>query len=296
MYFVTFEFKGNTNIGVLTKDKGAVIPLQAANAKLPNTMNEFLDQGEAALELVRAIIANPASPQIPLSQVRLLAPIPRPRKNIFCVGKNYYEHAMEFGTQFENKDSASVVPEYPVLFTKLPTTVIGPDDVIDSHSNLTSQLDYEVELTVVIGRKGTAIPQEKAMDYVFGYTIINDVTARELQKKHSQWLIGKGLDTFCPMGPYLVHKSVISDIENLSITTKVNGELRQKANTGDLIFKIPEIIATLSAGITLEPGDIIATGTPAGVGLGFKPPKFLKAGDSLELEIAEIGILKNTVG
>jgi 2-keto-4-pentenoate hydratase/2-oxohepta-3-ene-1,7-dioic acid hydratase in catechol pathway len=296
MYFVTFQTKGKTHMGVLTKDKRAVIPLQAADAKLPNTMIELLEQGEKVLEKVRSLFADTGSPKIFLSEVRLLAPIPRPRKNIFCVGKNYYEHAMEFGTKFEKQDAASVVPPHPVLFSKVPTSVIGPNDVIDSHSNLTSQLDYEVELAVVIGKKGVAIPQDKAMDYVFGYTIINDVTARELQKKHNQWLIGKGLDTFCPMGPYLTHKSAVSNIENLAITLKVNGELRQSANTGQLIFKIPEIIATLSAGITLEPGDIIATGTPAGVGLGFNPTKFLKAGDLLELEIGEIGILKNTVG
>ena len=161
--------------------------------------------------------------------------------------------------------------------------------------DLTQQVDYEVELGVIIGKRAKKVARGEAMDYVFGYTIINDVTARDLQKRHSQWIIGKGLDTFCPMGPYLVHKSAISDVENLNISLKLNGELRQNANTGQLIFKIPELIAIISAGVTLEPGDIIATGTPAGVGLAMNPPTFLKPGDEMELAISELGILKNKI-
>jgi len=300
MYLVTYESKGKVDIGVLTKDKSAVIPLQAAEkhyqktAILPASINEFLDLGESGVQMVQTILSklDASGPSIPLADVRVLAPIPRPRKNIFCVGKNYVEHALEFD---RTKDASVAVPKYPVIFSKLPTTVIGPNDQVDSHSAITSELDYEVELAVVIGKKGADISQEKAMDYVFGYTIINDVTARDVQKKHAQWLRGKGMDTFAPMGPYLVHKSAVPNPENLSITSKINDELRQNGNTGDLIFKIPELIATISAGITLEPGDIIATGTPAGVAMGFTPPKFLKPGDKMELEITSLGVLCNTI-
>lgn len=300
MYFATFAKDGKTDIGVLTADKKAVLPLAAAekhvlgSQTLPATMLELLDAGQPAVDTVAKILAtaDDKCPKLALSEVKLLAPIPRPRKNIFCIGKNYREHAMEF----EKVKDESAIPKHPVIFSKPPTTVIGPEAVIDSHSEVTQGLDYEVELAVVIGRKGTNIPQAKAMDYVFGYTIMNDVTARDLQKRHSQWLKGKGLDTFAPMGPFLVHKSAVADVTNLKITSKVNGELRQNANTGDLIFSIPVLIETLSAGITLEPGDLIATGTPAGVGGAMTPPKYLKAGDKLELEITGLGALKNTVG
>ena len=301
MYFVTYEMKGIQQIGLLAKAKNGIIPLQSAEKEffhqstLPGTMMEFLEQGEAALTIAKKIADREtnSTPLIDFKKVRLLAPIPKPRKNIFCIGKNYREHALEFE---KTKDPNIAVPKFPVIFSKPPTAVIGPDAVIKSHSEVTQALDYEVELAVVIGRRGSYIAQADAMDYVFGYTIINDVTARDLQQRHAQWLKGKGLDTFAPMGPYLVHKSEIPDPENLSISLKVNGEIRQNANTGDLVFKIPELIATISAGITLEPGDVIATGTPAGVGAGFEPPRFLKPGDKLELAIAGLGVLCNTVG
>ncbi len=286
MYLVTFEYGGKAEAGVLSGDKQRVLPLGG-------TMLEFIDQGQAALDRAAQALAAGDVEGIAVAAVRLLAPIPRPRKNIFCIGKNYREHALEFE---KTKDAAAAVPKFPVIFSKVPTAVIGPDAVIDSHADLTAELDYEVELAVVIGRQGARIPATQAMEHVFGYTIINDVTARDLQKKHAQWLMGKGLDTFAPMGPYLVHKSAVPDPEKLTISSKVNGELRQNASTGDLIFKIPELIATISAGITLEPGDIIATGTPAGVAMGFTPPRFLKAGDELELAIDGLGVLRNTVG
>jgi len=299
MYFATYEKEGKVTIGVLTPDKNLIIPLVAAEkqclktATLPDTMLELLDQGQSAIDTVGKLLAQAsACPQIPLAEIRLLAPIPRPRKNIFCIGKNYVEHAMEFD---KTQDVNVAVPKYPVIFTKPPTTVIGPNALINSHSQVTHELDYEVELAVVIGKKGTYISREQAADHIFGYTIINDVTARDLQKTHMQWFRGKGLDTCAPMGPYLVHKSAVANVENLPISLKVNGEIRQNSNTRDLVFKISELIATISAGLTLEPGDIIATGTPAGVGAGFKPPRFLKKGDQMELSIGEIGVLKNTV-
>lgn len=300
MHLLTYEKAGSEYLGVLTADKKSVIPVCDAEKKclqtatIAGTMLGFLEQGQSAMDVVKKLLDQEADcPKIALADVKVLAPIPRPRKNIFCIGKNYLEHAMEFD---KTKDASVAVPKHPVIFSKPPTAVIGYGDVINSHPQATQELDYEVELAVVIGKKGTYISEENAMDFVFGYTILNDVTARDLQKLHQQWHRGKGLDTFAPMGPYIVDKATVGNVENLPITLKVNGEIRQNANTGDLMFKIPKLIATISNGLTLEPGDIIATGTPAGVAGGFTPPKWLKKGDTLELEIGGIGILKNTVG
>lgn len=233
----------------------------------------------------------------PLTEVKLLAPIDRPRRNLFCVGKNYHEHAKEF--QHSGFDSSAVngetAPEAPVFFTKPASTITGPGDAIPSHADVTDCLDYEAELAIVIGKGGRNIKAANAMEHIFGYTIVNDVTARDLQKRHRQWFLGKGLDGFCPMGPYIVPADQI-DGQNLSIRCWVNGELRQSSNTRDLIFGLPTLIETLSAGITLEPGDVIATGTPAGVGIGFTPPRYLNVGDTVRIEVEGIGVLENVVG
>jgi 2-keto-4-pentenoate hydratase/2-oxohepta-3-ene-1,7-dioic acid hydratase in catechol pathway len=218
----------------------------------------------------------------------LEAPIPRPDKNIFCIGKNYAEHAIEMGSKAD-------IPEHIMVFTKAPTTVIGPDETVLNHKEVTSQLDYEGELAVIIGKTGRAIPKEEALDYVFGYTIINDVTGRDLQSRHKQFFIGKSLDTTCPMGPWIVHSSAVENPNKLDIQTTVNGEMRQSSNTENFIFPIEEIISVLSRGMTLEPGDIIATGTPAGVGKGFKPPRFLQPGDTVEITVEKIGSLTNSI-
>lgn len=300
MHFVTFESKGKTGIGILSNDQNFVIPLQAAeqlyfgSTTLPDTMLELLDQGDAAIETVKKIIAklDDACPKFALAEVNILAPIPRPRKNIFCIGKNYVEHALEFE---KTKDVNIAVPKVPVIFSKPPTCVVGTGAIVKNHSHITSQLDYEVELAVVIGKKASRVTKEKAYDYVFGYTIMNDVSARDLQKAHAQWIMGKGPDTFAPLGPSLVHKSAIPNPHNLYIQSTINGELRQNGNTKDMVFDIPTLIATLSSVVTLEPGDIIATGTPAGVGAGFNPPKFLNRGDEMRLEIEKIGVLTNTI-
>lgn len=300
MHFVTFQFNGKTDIGILSQDKAAVIPLQAAervyckSTTLPDTMLELIDGGETALAVVEKIVAgiDSACPRVPLSDVRILAPIPRPRKNIFCIGKNYVEHALEF-EKTKNVDLA--VPKVPVIFSKPPTCVVGPGATVKNHKHITSRLDYEVELAVVIGKKAFRVTKEEAYDTVFGYTIMNDVSARDLQKAHSQWIMGKGPDTFAPLGPCIVHKSDISNPHDLTIRSFINGEMRQNANTKDMVFDIPTLIATLSSVITLEPGDIIATGTPAGVGAGFNPPKFLQPGDEMRLEIEKIGILINRI-
>lgn len=183
-----------------------------------------------------------------------------------------------------------------MVFTKSPVTVTGHGDAVNSHEEVTSQLDYEGELAVVIGKSGTRISKEEAYDHIFGYTIVNDITARDLQKRHKQFFIGKSLDTTCPMGPVLVHKSLIPDPERLKVETRVNGELRQSGSASDMIFSVAELIETLSMGMTLEAGDIIATGTPSGVGKGFTPPKFLRRGDQIDITIEPIGTLSNQIG
>jgi 2-keto-4-pentenoate hydratase/2-oxohepta-3-ene-1,7-dioic acid hydratase in catechol pathway len=232
-----------------------------------------------------------------LEQIKLLAPIPRPARNIFCVGKNYLNHAHEFsrsGFDAGQSAAADAIPDCPIVFTKPPETVIAHGEPVWSAAEITSSLDYEVELAVIIGRGGRGIRKSEAMGHVWGYTIINDVTARDWQRKHKQWFLGKSFDTFCPMGPIAVTADEL-DAGNLEVKCWVNGELRQNANTRDLIFDVPTIIETISAGITLYPGDIIATGTPEGVGIGFNPPKFLKSGDVVAMEITGLGRLQNTV-
>jgi 2-keto-4-pentenoate hydratase/2-oxohepta-3-ene-1,7-dioic acid hydratase in catechol pathway len=231
---------------------------------------------------------------VALGAIKLIAPIPRPRRNVFCVGKNYHAHAREFaGSGFDSSaKSGGDIPAVPIYFTKVPESVIGPNEPIVIVPEVSSAIDYEAELTVVIGRGGKRITAADAMKHVWGYTIINDVTARDWQSRHSQWLLGKSFDTFCPMGPWLVSADEC-DGTNTGVRCYVNGEKRQDAHTTDLIFDIPTLIETLSAGITLYPGDLIATGTPVGVGIGFKPPKYLKAGDVVRVEIDGIGALQN---
>jgi 2-keto-4-pentenoate hydratase/2-oxohepta-3-ene-1,7-dioic acid hydratase in catechol pathway len=233
----------------------------------------------------------------PIAGQKLMAPIPTPRKNIFCVGKNYHEHAKEFSQSgFDTSATkGEVAPVAPVVFTKAPTTVVADQDTVLSFSDVTSQLDYEAELAVVIGKPGRGIKKADALNHVWGYTIVNDVTARDLQQKHRQWFLGKSMDTFCPMGPVIVTSDEVGDSANLNVQCWINGELRQNANTRDLIFDIPTIIETISAAITLQPGDIIATGTPAGVGIGFNPPKFLKSGDVMKISIDKLGTLTNRI-
>ncbi len=226
-------------------------------------------------------------------KVRLLAPIPTPRKNVFCVGRNYAEHIAE-GDRAQ-KQSVGVT-EHPVYFTKPSTAVIGPDAEIPIFPELSEAIDYEVELAVVIGKQGVNISKADAYDYIFGYTILNDITARDVQRRHGgQYFKGKALDGSCPLGPWIVTADVIGKPDNLAIGLSVNGETRQNGNTGSMIFDIPTLIESLSAGLTLEPGDIIATGTPSGVGYAMEPPQFLKHGDAVVCEIEKIGKLSNTL-
>ncbi|WP_298289453.1 fumarylacetoacetate hydrolase family protein [Novosphingobium sp.] len=239
----------------------------------------------------------PGGDALALSSLQLLAPIPLPPRNIMCVGKNYRAHALEFtGSGFDSSASsaADAIPTSPIIFTKAPETVIASGDDILYPTGLSDSIDYEAELGVVIGKGGRGISKADVFDHVFGYTIINDMTARDLQSKHKQWFIGKSIDTFCPMGPWLVTADEV-DVTNLQVQCWINGELRQNANTADLIFDVPTLIETLSAGLTLQPGDVIATGTPAGVGIGFDPPKYLARGDEVAIEITGLGRLVNRI-
>ncbi len=283
MKVATFTRNREWGIGVVDIETQSIHPFkvtaEAAERGVPvlMEMDHLPEQGAA----------------IPLSSVRLQAPVPRPARNIFCVGKNYFEHAHEFSRSgFDSSAAAGNVPKHPIIFSKLPDAVIATNDFIRIDPTVSECIDYEAELAVIIGKGGKKIAAEHAFEHVWGYTIVNDVTARDLQKKYSQWLIGKSQDTFCPMGPWAVTQDEI-DISDTIIQCSVNGEPRQEANTNMLIFDIPTLIATLSSGITLQPGDIIATGTPAGVGIGFNPPKYLRDGDVVSIHIQNIGTLEN---
>ena len=227
-----------------------------------------------------------------LSDIQLAAPIPRPRKNIMCLGWNYAEHAQETALLRGQETKA---PEYPVIFTKAPTTVNSPYGNIIIDPQVSVEIDWEVELAVIIGNGGKNISEEDAMSHVFGYTVLNDVTARDLQSRHKQFFKGKSIDGYCPMGPWIVTADEIKDPQQLVVRLRVNGITKQEGNTSMMIFPIRTIIAILSTGMTLEPGDIIATGTPSGVGFARNPPEFLKAGDVMETEVEGIGILRNVV-
>lgn len=291
MRLATFrDMQGDERLGALD-GAGAVLDLAAADAALPRSLRALIEAGAAALDAARA-----AAGRAPRAEgARIVAPIPRPAKNIFCVGKNYHEHAKEFAGSGFDATAKEVVPEAPVVFSKPPTAVIGPGEPIPAHLDPTESVDYEGELAVVIGTRGRGIRKADALRHVFGYTIVNDVTARTLQHRHRQWILGKGIDGFCPMGPAILTADEVPDPTALRLRTWVNGEPRQDAPVADLIFDIPTLIETISAGITLEPGDIIATGTPAGVGIGFKPPKYLKRGDVVRVEVSGIGVLENPV-
>ena len=288
MRLLTYERDGGARLGLLVA--GRVIDAAEADASLPSDMLAFIEQGDDALERARKVIADRGElgRAAPVAGVRLLAPIPRPARNIVCVGLNYAEHASE-------SNVATGIPEHPVYFTKPPSTVIGPEALVPLHANVSRRVDWEVELVVVIGRHGMDIPEEQALDYVVGYTVGNDVTARDLQARHQQWYKGKGLDGFCPLGPWIVTKDELPDPQDLHLSLRVNGETKQDARTSDMIFGVAKLIAAWSLGMTLDPGDLLMTGTPSGVGFARKPPEYLQAGDVMEAEIDGIGLLRNTM-
>ena len=290
MKIAAYLDQGRPCVGIVSSDLQSVLPVD-----LPP---EAASRG--ALPLVELLAAGKPLPAtgapVALAAVQLTAPIPQPRRNIFCVGKNYHAHAREFaGSGFDSSAKAGGdIPAVPIYFSKVPESVVGPTDDIVVPRGVSDAIDYEAELAVIIGKGGKGIRKQDALDHVWGYTVVNDVTARDWQGRHSQWLLGKSFDTFCPMGPWLVSADEC-DATRTRVRCWVNGELRQDAQTTDLIFDIPTLIETLSAGITLYPGDIIATGTPFGVGIGFKPPRYLKAGDVVKVEIDGIGALENPV-
>ncbi len=290
MKIAAYLDRGRPGVGIVSSDLLSVLPLALPEAEL----------ARGALPVVELLAAGAPLPAtgapVALDAVQLRAPIPRPRRNIFCVGKNYHAHAKEFaGSGFDSSaKSGGEIPTAPIIFTKVPECVIANGDSVVVPTEVSTAIDYEAELAVVIGRGGRRIRKEDAMSHVWGYTVVNDVTARDWQSRHQQWDMGKSFDTFCPMGPWLVSADEL-DGTDTRVRCWVNDELRQDATTKDFIFDIPTLIETLSAGITLFPGDIIATGTPVGVGIGFKPPRYMKPGDVVRVEIDGIGTLENPV-
>jgi 2-keto-4-pentenoate hydratase/2-oxohepta-3-ene-1,7-dioic acid hydratase in catechol pathway len=268
--------------------------LDKMDKEVPSSLLAFIQKySDRISDEISNTLNNSNLESIAMDNVKITAPIPNPPRNVFCLGKNYEEHVLEVQSTRLGKDSK--VPDYPIYFTKIADSIIGPMDKVIIPKDYTEKIDYEVELAVIIGKDGKDISQEKAEEYIFGYTIGNDISARDIQVKHNQWFKGKSLDTFTPMGPYLVDKSEIKFPVELDISCKINDELRQNSNTRHLIFDIAYIIADLSKGLTLKAGDIILTGTPSGVGVGFKPHKYLKSGDTIECYVEKIGSLTNMV-
>ena len=294
MHFVTFLNNNKTNVGVI-ESNDTLIDLSFYSPEIPNDLNQIIESN--SLEKIKNIKKNPKAESIVNNKdVTLLAPIPVPRRDIICVGLNYHDHAKEFQSSgYDTNTSKKAAPDHPIIFTKATTSVIGPGESIPSKNDPTNSIDYEGELGLVIGKRSRNIKKADAYGIIFGYTIINDVTARDLQNLHKQWFLGKSPDGFCPMGPAIVTADEIPDATKLKLVTKVNGEVRQDAVVSDLIFDIPTLIETITSTMTLIPGDIIATGTPVGVGIGFNPPKFMKSGDKVSVAISGLGELNNNV-
>lgn len=307
MRFLTFTRKNQQRIGLMGPADQIIDLaeinrryLKAGPAPYLSSMQALIEAGPKAIQIARKAakyvnIKNPIDQKklaatgalLKLNQIKINAPIPYPRKNVVMLGINYREHVDE-GARARSLEIK--YPEYPVFFTKPATSVIGHLGHVVNHK-ITDKLDWEVELAVVIGKRGRDIPKEKAYDHVFGYTVCLDMTARELQRQHGQWFKGKSLDTFCPMGPWIVHKSALQNPQQVRLICRVNGEVMQDGNTRDMIFDIPTTIESLSQGLTLEAGDMISTGTPSGVGFARVPPMFLKPGDTVDGEVEGIGVL-----
>lgn len=300
MRLVTYRasIEAEARLGAIAGD--LVVDLEmlgdATGVPLPSTMLEFIDLGPNAVTVASELISSaeglfPIGTAVPLANVKLLAPIPRPRKNIFGIGLNYTEHVAESA---KSLDTSTELPRQPVIFSKPPTTVCGPGDAIVHNAKITQQLDWEVELAAVIGTTAKGVAREDALKHVFGYTVLIDMSARDCRRA-GQWIYSKGQDTFAPMGPCIVTADEIPDPQTLDLTLSVNGVQKQSSNTAFMLFKVDELIADISQGITLEPGDIIATGTPAGVGAGMDPQEWVWPGDVIEAEVAGIGRLRHPV-
>ena len=291
MKFITYSKENHQSIGVLSKDEQYVYELKTLGIDFTD-MEELVKQlTEEDKQTIYKHISTTAA-TISINDIEIEAPIPSPKRDIICLGVNYTEHAKESA---KYKKEAFAKAEHPVVFSKRVRRAVADKDGILAHEGFVECLDYEAELAVIIGKDAYQVKEENAFEYIFGYTIINDVSAREVQTRHKQWFLGKSLEGFCPMGPCIVTKEEFEMPPKVNISSKVNGELRQNSNTELLIFPIAQIISELSKGMLLEAGTIIATGTPAGVGMGFDPPKFLKVGDIVECEIEGIGKLTNPV-
>jgi len=283
MRLITYQSDSGPRLGVVRGE--AVIPVPDLD------MLTLIEAGEAGLERARAVSGSP----LPLASLTLLAPVPVPRRNIFCLGRNYAAHAKERALAGD-KNKEMKLPERPIFFTKATTSVNGPFANIPLDARVSEQMDWEAELGVVIGKAGKNISRQTAMEHVFGYTVINDISARDVQDGHGgQFFKGKSLDGTCPMGPWIVTRDEVPDAHALPIRCRVNGVTRQAATTAEMIFDIPAIVEWLSLGMTLLPGDVIATGTPAGVGSARTPPEFLKPGDVVESEVEGIGVIRNRI-
>ncbi|GEP51833.1 gentisate 1,2-dioxygenase [Flavobacterium noncentrifugens] len=299
MKLLTYKTNSNTQkLGILQNDTIIDVELlgHKTNEIFPKSMLELIDAGMEEVSRISDILAKAnenviAAVSISIAEITILAPIPKPRKNIIGIGLNYTEHVAESARTL---DTSNELPQKPVIFSKPPTTVTATNTNILLNPKLTQQLDWEVELAVVIGKKGKYVSKENAMDYVFGYTVINDISARDCRRA-GQWIVSKGQDTFAPMGPYLVTKDEIENPHNLNLSLTVNGVEKQNSNTKFMLFNINDLIEDLSTVFTLEPGDIVATGTPAGVGAGRNPQEWLWNGDVVEATVEGIGTLVNTV-
>jgi 2-keto-4-pentenoate hydratase/2-oxohepta-3-ene-1,7-dioic acid hydratase in catechol pathway len=285
MRIASWSWGGRPHVGTISPDGREATPLTVADAAL------------GALPLIQMLACGeplpaPSGARLAVEAIELRAPLPRPLRSLFCIGRNYRSHAAELATTVF-RASLPAEDAWPIVFTKLADCVIGPHDVVRlPGAAVSTHIDYESELAVVIGRGGRDIAKARAMDHVFGYTVVNDVSARDVQVRHQQWELGKSFDTFCPMGPWIVSADEL-DGRDTRVRGWVNGELRQDGSTKDMIFDIATLIETCSRGITLHPGDVIATGTPAGVGMGFSPPRWLGAGDVVRIEIDGIGAIEN---
>lgn len=290
MKLLNFLHNGVEQLGILSECGKYIYPFYSIGLKY-GSMLEFIENHNTEdLEVLKK--KRDINIGICIEDITFCPPIPNPKKDLICIGLNYTKHVEE-SQKFKNVDYGK--REKSVYFSKRVDRAVPHNGFIQSHDDITGQLDYEAELTVIIGKEGRYIPRDKVFDYIFGFTIMNDVSARDIQNAHKQFYFGKSLDGFCPMGPWIVTRDEFSEPVHVNVKSYVNGELRQDANTKDLIFDIPHIISELSQGITLCPGDIILTGTPSGVGMGIQPPKWLKSGDVVECEVEGIGVLKNTI-
>lgn len=295
MKFISFKHDGRVEIGFMDKkEQGVYLINDLLINKDYKDMNDFINRvSKEELDKIEYKIEVSSDSSLKLEQVELLSPIPKPLHDIICLGVNYEDHLKESKAALDSSDLGTI--QKPVYFSKRAIEIAASGQKVEGFFDLDEKIDYEVELAVIIGKKGRDIKKEDAEDYIFGYSVFNDLSSRKLQKEHTQWYKGKSLDLYSIMGPSILYKKDLPFPIEVDVVSRVNGEVRQKSNTKMLIYNIPDIIEDFSKGVTIEPGDIIITGTPAGVGMGFNPPRYLKAGDTVECEIKEIGTLVSTI-